>query len=209
MQSADPNSRKVASFPYNRISKKFDTSEYTPSMTDNKASLEDVLPFLRDIEAHLVKFEVFLYKHRCDAPSLFYYSFICVILYLGYYLSKKDDSWTHFIGYCLIGGGLLMCVMFTTGDISRKFQESRQRFIKEADFSLALIMDKYNPIFKEKGLRWAFDSPHLKYAELWTCSPNEQTPSGIPQEQNNEGISLIPSQKSLRKSDQFGYAKLE
>jgi len=144
-------------FPFDANEKNFDSSFYSPSLTDGKASQEEVNKILNEVEAERADVRN---KFTPTARNLFILIQLCLVgVLLVAFLSPEEG--VSVTSYVILG--LLGAFFVAIGILVYKFVTYK----KEMRVKCRNVIDKHNESFASKGLRWHIPNMFPKWIELW------------------------------------------
>jgi len=152
-----PTTAYTIIFPFDANDKNFDSSFYSPDLTNGKLSQEEVYQTLKEVEAERADVRN---KFVPIARNLFILTQLCLLgMLLIAFLSPEES--VNVTSYIILG--LLGAFFGAIGILVYKFVMHK----KEMKLKCRNVIDKHNQSFASKGLRWHIPSMFPKWIELW------------------------------------------
>ena len=150
-------------FEYDPINKKFNTTNYQPYLTQNRAAIEEVEQFLAEVNQPFTEWEEKYGDAARGTGKYMYIALICFILML------------------------LFCFFICW--IAAKQQEAAAAQKEYIEKAKVIIRDKSGP-WIEKGLCWNTSAEFPRWIEMWTSiggggAPPSQMPRAEAELKNN------------------------
>ena len=164
-----PTTSHVVVFPFKSADKKFDSSFYTPALTDGRVPFEEITQFLAEIEAQKPTAQSNASPWRLVALL-----FLFILWTFRFVVQSKMDS--DMIPYVFLVVIVLVLVIIFILVVTSK------RGVNEPRPKCQAIVDKYNQNLASRGLRWYLPVSFPKWVELWKDYPQNQ----------NQGVVLPP-----------------
>jgi len=160
-------------FSEDKQSKTYDSSFYNTTLTEGRATSEEVSQVLKEINA--------MRRPLIKKTSLILFSFVVsLVIVIGLFVIFSVflmASHPLISDYGLIFSVILLLI--SLGFFTLSFRRNQQDCRKAA----AVIVSKYNIIFASKGLRWQLPAEFPRWIELWKDylgQPNTQASFYIP-----------------------------
>jgi len=145
-------------FPSNSSSVTFDSTSYSPFLTDGRAQLEEINQVLREIENTKKPFTSKVNKIICAFVATLFIAFSCFIPMLVSVM-QAGARLRSAIGLI----GFIMLILTIIGICLKEIQ----RINKEERKACQEIVKKVNQDFSGRGLRWHLPLYFPKWVELW------------------------------------------
>ncbi len=166
-----------SSAPTIGVEAKFDSSFYAPNLTDGRASKQEIIQVLSDIESTL---KPWADKIKRAGYYILAYVFLSFFAFLYFLLTAGGESLVFIIGPVAFILGIilsLVILIFYFKNLDAKMRPKCQETI-----------DRHNQSFLPRGLRWHLPCPNgfPKWIELWKdySQPQgfvNQQPINVPQ----------------------------
>jgi len=158
-----PTTSITVIFPFNAADKKFDSSFYSPALTDGRASFEEISQFLAEIEA------VRPTAASQGGPSAcrLFCLFLLLILWIARFILQTHMN-VDLIPFAIVF--VVILVIFVIIILVLSSGGTRN----ESQAKCQAIVEKYNQNLASRGLRWYLPVSFPQWVELWKDYPQNQ-----------------------------------
>ena len=144
-------------FQFDKASKKFDSSFYSPALTDGKISLEEINQALKQVETAGASVA---FKIRVSFCWFILLILIIISLFV-YTLNFALNGKSRLISFAVFGYPVAVFVALILYILQLK------RFSDELKYKCKLVVERLNPSFSCRGLRWHIPADFPQWIELW------------------------------------------
>jgi hypothetical protein len=149
-------SPSVIIIPYEELGNKFDTSAYSPALTDGRASLEEINQVLNDLEATRAPFTSKILGNIC-------YYILSTFLMIGAIALCAAFVKKHGKGMLV----LIICSVVMYIAVIIVLTKRSKRLNAQLIAECKAVADRHNSSFASRGLRWYVPSHFPRWVELW------------------------------------------
>jgi hypothetical protein len=173
-----PTSAYTIVFPSPAFDAKFDSSSYYPTLTDGKASTQEITQVLSDIESTIKPFNE---KIKRAGYIFLLYVILSFLPALYFFFAKGDKSVAFIVSIAAFCAGAIVGLVIWICCYIRKVDAKMLPKCQEA-------IDRHNQDFAQKGLRWHLPPSFPRWVELWK---DYKRPQGVGIRQSSQNM-LIP-----------------
>ncbi len=171
MAGIPPSSAYTLVFPSPNFDSKFDSSSYTPNLTDGKASTQEINQVLSYIETTIKPFNE---KIKRAGYILLAYVILSFLPAAILFFAKGDKSPPFIVSIIAFCAGAIIGLVLWIAYINKVDAKMLPK-CKE-------VVERHNQDFFSRGLRWHLPTSFPRWVELWKdYSQPQGQPINVPQ----------------------------